>query len=160
MEWFSQVIQAWYVMGRLGAYNSSNLQVGFIQMFLFISFVGYLTCQLFRKHVMLSNLSAGQLNDGLWPFIWFWRSFLGNAIIFPWYQRCRVPRQLGQGLVSIGIIWQFGHLKKDVCKFWNSPHFFFPFQGGPWNLGLPWLGCITKLLNTVELRVRHLSLTM
>jgi hypothetical protein len=25
------VIQAWYVMGRLGAYNSSNLQVGLVQ---------------------------------------------------------------------------------------------------------------------------------
>jgi len=53
-------------MGRLGAYNSSNLQVGFIQIYLFIFFVGYLTWQLFRKHVMLSiPISAGQLNDGL-----------------------------------------------------------------------------------------------
>lgn len=31
-------------------------------------------------------------------------------------------------------------------------------QGGSWNIGLSWIGCITQLSYTIKLRVSHLSL--
>jgi hypothetical protein len=32
------------------------------------------------------------------------------------------------------------------------------FQGGPWDIRLSWIGCITELSYTIKLRVRHLFL--